>query len=1000
LKITFVLSKKIEINSEDYFITFRGEEMKKISTNLLASLVFLLISTAVFAQTGVGKLSGKVIDADTKEPLIGANIILLNTNLGAATDIEGNYFILNITPGTYEVKVSYVGYAPKTIQEVRLVANITYELNVELSTNFTLPEIVVQDKKFFEEKATNTVKVIDSEQISRLPVRGIQNIASLQSGVVKQEGSGGQEGNASINVRGGRGSEVLYIVDGVPQNNLYNRQTVAQVSNIAIDQISFQVGGYEAKYGQAQSGIVNVTTKTGQPFYSLFIDVASSDFPKLDDYGSNLYSGSLSGPIIPGIPEHTIFLSAERGWYADADPPAVPIEINTTTDGTLLDQPIVLKTIPNNPASIWRLQGKTNSRFGEFALQFSGLYNQRIAKNAKASGQVRYFKNDAAFIEEFEEDNTSFSGRLSQTVSNTTYWNLTLGYRMFDYQRYNPFFKDNLLAYGDSTLFANQFGVTLLANGQQTQFTTDPVGVYRPYGYALGLYQHREDDEMTGDFDLTSQLNNHLLEIGFGGSYHTVRGYGLYAYQLAGATGFNSEAERYAQFQPYVFGYDLTSKNKTSSDYNDPVAIQALIDVGSDPSMVEFLKPAKPLIAYGYLQDRFELEDIVLNLGLRMDYFDIKSWQLVNPALPYAGGSNPNFFDIGDFKKRDADVEFSPRIGIGFPVTQATSFHAQYGRFIQIPELNDMYSGPFDYDQFIQYEPQFGQNGALISEETTQYEVGLKQLLSSNSSLQITAFYKNTKSLVNVQNHQYQRVEGGEVLNAIYPENADFGTVKGFAFSFDVTRLSYFSASVQYTFSIAEGTGSSTNSSQTAVFRNTDRLPPKVIAPVNFDQRHTAVAVLDFFVPQGELGFFELFNVNAIISFNSGTPYTPVDTWNLLGDNGLSATNTGYINSAFGPSTFRIDFKLEKGFALGDIYITPYLWIDNLLNADNAVAVWRSTGSPYTTGYLNTPDGRAQAQKGDAFVKDYESLEKDPNNFGIPRLIKLGLKVNFSKFGM
>ena len=160
--------------------------MKKIYTNLLAAL-FLFITTASFAQTGVGKMSGRVIDAATGEALIGANVILLNTNLGAATDIEGNYFILNITPGTYDVKFSYVGYAPKTIEGVRIVANITYELNVDLSTDFTLPDIVVVDKKFFEEKATNTVKVIDSDQISRLPVRGVQNLASLQSGVVIQE---------------------------------------------------------------------------------------------------------------------------------------------------------------------------------------------------------------------------------------------------------------------------------------------------------------------------------------------------------------------------------------------------------------------------------------------------------------------------------------------------------------------------------------------------------------------------------------------------------------------------------------------------------------------------------------------------------------------------------------------------------------------------------------------------------------------------------------------
>jgi hypothetical protein len=294
--------------------------------------------------------------------------------------------------------------------------------------------------------------------------------------------------------------------------------------------------------------------------------------------------------------------------------------------------------------------------------------------------------------------------------------------------------------------------------------------------------------------------------------------------------------------------------------------------------------------------------------------------------------------------------------------------------------------------------PQNGFNGGLISEETTQYEVGFRQLLGANSALNLTAFYKNTKSLVNVEQSQYQRSVGGEVLNAIGSQNADFGTVKGFAFSFDVTRLSYISASLQYTLSFANGTGSSTNSSQTAVFRNNDNLPPKVIAPLAFDQRHTAIAVLDFYIPEGEAGMWELFNINAILSFNSGRPYTPVDQWDILGDNGLVADNTGYINSAYSPSTFRIDLKVEKGFPIGSFYITPYVWIENLLDADNIVDIWRSTGSANTTNWLNDPDAQGTIQQqGEGYVKDYETLEKDPNNFGIPRLIRLGLKLNFDR---
>ncbi len=975
--------------------------MKKFVTFINIVITILFFTSPLFAQTGVGKISGKVIDKDTREPLIGANIVILNTNLGAATDLDGNYFILNITPGTYDIKVSYVGYAPRTVKDVRVVANLTYELNIELSTDFTLDEVVVESKKFFEQKATNTVKVIDAGQISRLPVRGVQNLASLQSGVVIQEGSGGQDGNATINVRGGRGSEVLYIVDGVPQNNLYNRQTVAQVSNIAIDQISFQVGGYEAKYGQAQSGIVNVTTKSGQPYYSLYVDVQSSDLIKTDDYGSNLYSASLSGPIIPGIPEHTIFLSGERGWYQDADPPAVPLTFYSDEAGNILDNPITYKAIPNNPSGVWRFSGKTSSRFGDWNVQLSGLWNDRIAKNSKGGTAVRQYKNDSQFIEETEEENTSVSARISQTVSNNTFWNLNLGYRIFDYQRYNPYLKgpENQILYGDSLWWADRSGlnVTLLGNGLRTR-TTDANGVYRPYGWALNLFQQREDVRMGADFDLTSQIQNHLIEFGAGVEQHTVRGYGNYSYLVAGTDDTQPDYIRFAQNQPFVFGYDVTGKSKTSS--SDPSSLAWFSDrnIGSDPSMAEFLKPRQPILGYLYLQDRYELEDIVMNIGVRMDYFDIKSHELINPSLPYAGGSNPNAFDIEDFKIKDVEIEVSPRIGIGFPVTESTVFHAQYGRFIQVPELNNMYSGPFDYNSYITMEPQSGFNGAMVSEKTTQYEVGFRQMFGNNSALQLTAFYKNTKELVNVQSNKYRRVEGGEQLNAIYNANTDFGTVKGFLFSFDANKLSYFSISLQYTFQIAEGTGSSTNSSQTAVFRNNDKLPPKVIAPLSFDQRHTAVAILDFYVPEGEMGFFELFDANAIISFNSGRPYTPVDQWNILGDNGLVADNTGYINSAFGPSSFRIDLKIEKGFRIGNFYFTPYIWIDNLLNADNVQNVWRSTGSAYTTNWLNDPDAQALIQStGEGYIKDYQTLEKDPQNFGIPRLIKLGLKLNFDR---
>lgn len=950
--------------------------MKNLTIKILSILVGLMFISPVLAQTGVGKLSGKVVDANTREALIGANVVILNTDQGAATNVDGEYFVLNITPGTYDVRVSYVGYAPKTIKEVRIVAGITYELNIELSTDFTLPEIVVQDKKFFEEKATNTVKVIDSDQISRIPVKGVQNIASLQSGVVIQEGSGGVEGNASINIRGGRGSEVLYIVDGVPQNNLYNRGTVTQVSNAAIEQISFQVGGYEAKYGQAQSGIINVTTKSGKPNYNILVDVVASSltdkFP--DKYGFNEYSTTISGPIIPDIPEHTFFISAERGWYKDADRSAIELEfpsINKTYE-----------TLPNNPASVWRFSGKTNHRLGDFTVNFGGIFNDRVAKVF----DMRLAKNSSKFFDEFTEQNISLSAKISQTVSGSTFWNLNVGYRAFEFERYNPFFKTDLLAYGDSARWANDFGVTLRGDGQRTNLT-DENGVFRPYGYSTGLYQHRENDAFTADFDFTSQVENHLLELGGGLAYTMVRGYGIYPQQLIVQSDNLTEAEKYANLSPFVYGYDVTGKNKVGLDYTS-----------DDPNFPYLLqRPRNPLIAYAYVQDRFELEDLVINAGIRMDYFNVKSYEWKDPALPYAGGLNPNGWDNEDFVLKKAEVKFSPRLGLGFPVTQSTVFHAQYGKFIQLPELNDMYAGPYDYNDWTSFEPQGAQNGGLKSEETTQYEVGFRQAFGNVAALNITLFYKNIRGLVNDADAQFRRTPGGQILSAYYSQNTDFGTTKGLAFSFDVSRLKFFSISAQYTYSVAEGTGSSTSSSATAVFRNNDRLAPKVIAPLSFDQRHTAVINLDFYVPENELGFLELFNANFLISYNSGRPYTPMDKWNLIGDNGIISQTRGYVNSTYGPSSFRIDMKVEKSFMFENFKISPYIWIENLLDADNVTGVYRSTGSAYTTGWLATEEGKAIiANAGEGYAQDYRSLEMNPANFGIPRTIRFGLKVNFS----
>ena len=958
--------------------------MKKIFTIFfLLSLAFLSIPD-LLAQSGVGKLAGKIIDAETKDPLIGANVLILNTQLGAATNVDGEYFILNINPGTYTVKVSYVGYGEKEIQDIRIVPGVTYELDIELNPGIELLEVVVTDKKLFEENATNTVKVIDSDQISKLPVRGVENLASLQAGVVKAEGSGGEGGNAVLNVRGGRGQEVLYVVDGIVQNSVLWNQNFSQVSNAAIEQISFQVGGFEAKYGQAQSGIINVTTKSGYPKYTLYGDVLTSSFT--DDFGYNLYNTNLGGPIIPGSTEHTFFLSAERGWFLDGTPSAIGANFPSIGYSS--------PTIPNNSEDLWRLTARTYHNLGsQFTLRLGGNYNMRnyriVLWNVISPGPLleqNFAKNNSEHFPKRERENLSATARLTQNIGTSSFWDLTLGFRRYNQLDGDGVFFDNVEAYGDTLL--NPY---LPVQADDSELLNDGTGLWMAYGRVSDYFRKIDDMGFTADASFSSQLENHLIEAGGGATYGIISYYsirplsmGLNAREYTTAGGqivpADTLLERYIKEKPLYYGYDVMGGKNKSDDY-------------------DYVEPYKPLMAYGYIQDRFELEDLVLNIGLRFDYVDTKAHQLKDPTLPYAIGSDPDNLDWDDFKIAEPETYFSPRIGLGFPVTETTVFHAQYGKFIQQPRLIDVYPFFNSISTLKQNDAFATNNGHLTSENTTQYEVGFRQILGdNNASLNVTAFYKNTKGLTNTQVVRYQRIPGGEFLDYYPPVNSDFGTVKGLAFTLDVPRISYFALSVNYTFSIAEGTGSAFDAAYVAAFRNNNGETPKTIAPLDFDQPHTGVINVDFTVPKGDLGFLEMTGLNLLFSFNSGRPYTPLETQSLLQDNTNWGSTKGFVNSTYGPGSFKIDLKLEKSFEFfNNTLITPYLWIENLLDADNAILVWRSTGSPATTNFLTTETGKKlAAQNGTEWVQDYESLENDPYNYGIPRLIKLGLKINFA----
>ena len=293
--------------------------------NVFICLVFLV--QTVFGGT-TGKLAGRVTDKDKNEPLIGANVMVVGTTLGAATDLDGNYYVLQVPPGTYSIRFTMIGYQSLVINDVRVKVDLTTTINGALVESVVgLEEVVVQaERAMIQTDVTYSQANISSEEVDLLPVEEFQDVIALQAGVVVTGGD--------IHVRGGRGGEISYMVDGITVTDPYNAGVAIEIENNAIQELQFISGTFNAEYGQAMSGIVNIVTKDGDynhfsgnlslnggsyfskggPAFTIIPgyetepenEVNATDlnlFPRLDKFIPSTVqdlSGSLSGPVIPG----------------------------------------------------------------------------------------------------------------------------------------------------------------------------------------------------------------------------------------------------------------------------------------------------------------------------------------------------------------------------------------------------------------------------------------------------------------------------------------------------------------------------------------------------------------------------------------------------------------------------------------------------------------------------------------------------------------------------
>jgi len=378
---------------------------------------------------------------------------------------------------------------------------------------------------------------------------------------------------------------------------------------------------------------------------------------------------------------------------------------------------------------------------------------------------------------------------------------------------------------------------------------------------------------------------------------------------------------------------------------------------------------------------------------------------LVFPALsnPESDITDLNYDVDNSFEDYEAQINFMPRLAFSFPISEDAGFFAHYDVLYQRPPSNSVVS-PMTYYFWERAAGELINNPNLKPVRTIDYEVGFQQKLTSASALKVSAFYREMKDLI--QRQVFANLASPVTQYETFT-NLDFGTVKGFTFSYDRRRVGPLELLATYSLQFADGSGSDANSSQGL----NQRGPIRNLIPLSYDERHRITAVIDYRYYKGQgpeiagVKPFQNMGVNFNLATVSGRPYSRSALVDEFGGSGFN----GAINGARLPWTFNVDMRLDKNFKIktsaesnSAINFNVYLRVQNLLNSRNVTDVFTFTGDPDNDGYLVSNFGEdritglaAQSRNTTAFQDAYAWRLNAIDNFSAPRRIYLGLILDF-----
>jgi len=820
---------------------------------LCSLLVVLALSAVPAAAQDRGSVTGKVSDKRSGHALAFASVTVVEAKRGVLTDSEGQFLISGVAPGTYEVRVQFLGYKSESRTGVVVVGGRT------ASVNFTLEEQVVAttkqvevtaERRLVETRQGTTVRSVNANEIRNLPVQTIGEVLQQQAGISTE--------NDQIHVRGGRADETIFVVNGVANRDLVTGQSTAgQLNARSVAEVNVATGAFDVRYGNALSGVVEIKLKEGGDKATAGLTLTSGSYGGrnvqavvggLDPLFGPLFRAlHIPGPVsglldLSGSLYETRFLTpGGSAWnlFQNTFIPEDHTRLRTSYEDSFLGYRFHYgdKFSPSRDnrwagryALLWR-PGQRDKVTFDFSKRIA--IDQGFSRTfITATGDQGDPSYPWIWDHRIDHAGTTFEDNVQSSLE----WRRTLsttGFTVLQLSRYVYARRDDVMGkmwwqYEQPDDYSLP---PLLPNGQQDPRRTD-------YFIDTGddnTWADRRSTSYGLQWSLTQRVKRHELEVGLEHQFQTVQ---------------------YVTISnPWVY---------------DPNGLGEAHD----------LWQVHPWVGDFYLRDRLEYEGFTANIGLRADYWFVG--REAEAAIADTANTNIStgvredfYHDTHSFFGRRYKVHFSPRVIVAHPITANSSFFFNYGEFTQNPSYRYVYSklASISSESF----PLLG-NPDLNPQVSVNYEVGAKHQFLPTAAVNVTFFQKDIYDYPSATT--FKRSQGASLVDIFVYLNGHFARSKGFEIELEKRRSNYWSGKLIYTFQQTKGKSSDPNEQRVVeesggnaaetrlseTFVSWNR-PQKLT--LGFDLRYDDRAPEHF-------GWLKHSGLNVYVQGQSGRAYTPV----------------------------------------------------------------------------------------------------------------------------